>query len=141
VVEVVLLLEFKRVTRRLENRQERAISHLVKGVQHTGLAARLRFLDFEGVHQRQPQELLIELPGLFGVAAAVGIVVKTIDHRTIPHIINSRRHLRLMLAKISADARYWHPGWISTIGQEAGSIATRSGNLDHKIQGQCPKDL
>jgi hypothetical protein len=35
------------------------------------------------VKQRQPEDVLIEMPGLFGVLAAVGKVVQTLDRSSL----------------------------------------------------------
>jgi hypothetical protein len=44
------------------------------------MPAAFRFRDVERLHQRQPEETLVEAPRLLGVAAAVGVVVQSLDH-------------------------------------------------------------
>ena len=80
-VEVVLLLELERHVRRLEEGQEAAVVQPVEGVQVLAVAPGLGDADLQRRRQRQPQEVLVELARLFGVAAAIGVVMQALDAR------------------------------------------------------------
>jgi len=79
-VVVVLRLELERPVGRLEEGEARAVVHAVEAVQHGGAPAALRLADHEGVGERQAEEILVEAPRLLRVAAAIGVVVKALDH-------------------------------------------------------------
>jgi hypothetical protein len=49
-------------------------------MQHTGLPARFRYVNFESIYEGQTQKFFVELARLFGVATAVRVMVQTIDH-------------------------------------------------------------
>ena len=71
---------------RLEKGEERAIVHRVEGVQGIGLAPALGLLDLERAGQGKSEEILVESPGLLGIAAAIGVVVQPPDHRRSPDL-------------------------------------------------------
>jgi hypothetical protein len=82
-VEIVLFLELEILAvlaRHFEEGEAGAILHLVEGVQHARLAAGLRRLDLEGVDEWEAEEVLVELPRLLGVPAAIGVVMQSLDH-------------------------------------------------------------
>ncbi len=79
-VEVVLVLELKRHVERLEEREARPVVHRIERVQRVGAATALGLCNLERVDQRQPEEFLVELPGLFRVATAIGVVMQSLDH-------------------------------------------------------------
>ena len=79
-IKIMLLLELEWHARRLEKRQTGAIIELVKGVQDTGIATSLGLPDLEGLNQRQAEKVFVELSGLLGVLAAVGVVMEFSDH-------------------------------------------------------------
>ena len=84
-IEVMLVLELERHVGRLEEGEARAVVELEEGVQHAGagIAAGHGLLDLERVHERQTEEILVEAPRLFGIAAAIGVVMQTLDHGTL----------------------------------------------------------
>ena len=49
-------------------------------MQGLGGAAAFGFADLEGIDQRQPQKVTVELARLLGVAATVGVVVQSFEH-------------------------------------------------------------
>src|SRR5690242_9612595 len=56
-------------------------------MQHFSGAPALGDADLEGIDQRQAQKVLVEFARLFGVAAAISVVVKTLDaHRTTSNV-------------------------------------------------------
>ena len=79
-VEVVLPLEVEVHIRRLEKGDAGAIVHAVEGVQDARRPARLRLADVKSRRERQSEEVLIELPRLLGIAAAISSVVQSLDH-------------------------------------------------------------
>ena len=64
--------------RRFEEREKRAVVHLIKRMQHAGLAPAFGFVDLERLRQRQLQKILVELARCFGVPAAVGVVMQSV---------------------------------------------------------------
>ncbi len=83
-IEVVLRLELERHVRGFEKGEERAVVETIERVQRGGLATALRFPDLERARERQPQEILIELPRLSRVAATICVVMQTLDHLRAP---------------------------------------------------------
>jgi hypothetical protein len=79
-VVVVLRLEVERAVGRLEESEARAVVHAIEAVQHGGAPAALGLANDEGVGERQAEEILVEAPRFLGVPAAIGVVVKTLDH-------------------------------------------------------------
>src|SRR5204863_6633175 len=67
----------------------RAVIHREKGVQS------LSFADLEGADQLQAEEILVEDPRLFRVAAAIGVVVQAFDHRMPRVLVVAMRFGRL----------------------------------------------
>src|SRR5262245_60209729 len=84
-VEIVLVLELERHVGRLEEGEAGTVVELEEGMQHagTGLAAGHGGIDLEGVDQRQSEEFLVEFPRLLRVAAAIGVVMQTLDHQAL----------------------------------------------------------
>ena len=89
-IEVVLRLELERPAGRLEERHARAVAHLEEGMQDVGRSPRLRLPDFESLHERKPQEVLVEAAGLLGIPATEGRVMKTLYGR--PGRVTLRGH-------------------------------------------------
>jgi hypothetical protein len=80
-IEVVLLLELERPLRHFEEREARAVAHRVERVERARRAPRLRRRQLDRRHERKAEELLVEAPRLFRIAAAVRAVVQAFDHR------------------------------------------------------------
>src|SRR5262249_22819103 len=84
-----LVLELERHVRRLEEGEAGPVVELEERVQHAGAcaAAGHRRLDLEGVDQRQAEEVLVELPGLLRIAAAIGVVMQSLYHGCAPVVL------------------------------------------------------
>src|SRR5512145_2069431 len=80
-VEVVLRLELERPIRRFEEREKRAVSETVEGVQHVGRPSGLRASNLQRLGERQPEKILVEPARLFRVAAAISVVMQSANHR------------------------------------------------------------
>src|SRR5262249_11824238 len=57
-----------------------AVVHLEKGMK------RLAFVDLESADHPQTEEILVKSPRLFGITAAISIVVQPLDHRALPSL-------------------------------------------------------
>ena len=79
-VVVVLRLEVERHVRRLEEGDAGAVVHSIEGMKGAGVPARLGLSDFQRRDERQAEEVLVEFPGLLGIATAIGGVVQSLDH-------------------------------------------------------------
>ena len=78
-VEIVLLLELERHVRHFEEREARAVVHLVETCSTCVSRPVLVAVISKRVDERQAEEVLVELPRLLGVAAAIGVVMKALD--------------------------------------------------------------
>src|SRR3984893_5335082 len=97
-VERILPLEFERLAGGLKKRQERAVRHLEKRVQGAPL------VDLERAEQRQAEKFLVEHPRLFGVAAAIRVVVQALNlgHVSLQYLVVQKKILTFL-----ADNTFW----------------------------------
>src|SRR5438093_247699 len=79
-VIIVLVLEFERLVGRLEESEERAVVEPIKCMQRVCFSSALGLGDLERSRQFEPQKILVKAPRLLGIAATIGVVVKTLDH-------------------------------------------------------------
>ena len=80
----MLLLELEGLVRCLEKGQARAVVHLEKSVQDVRIPSGFGFADRQRTDQGQAEEFLVEFSGFLGIPAAVGVVMKTLDHGVSP---------------------------------------------------------
>src|SRR5207244_10059684 len=74
---IVLPLEIERLARHFEEGEAGAVIHLEECVETLAAA------DFEGADQAQAEKILIEDPRLLGIAAAIRVMVQTLDHASL----------------------------------------------------------
>jgi hypothetical protein len=77
-VERVLLLELERRPRDLKKGEAGAVIHLEERVEPATL------VDLERADQTKPEEILVEAACLFRVATAIGVMVQTFYHASLP---------------------------------------------------------
>ena len=79
-IQRVLALEVERRTGHLEEGEAGAVVHLEEGME------RRAFLYLERADHPQTEEILVKSPCLFGITAAISIVVQPLDHPPLPSL-------------------------------------------------------
>ena len=82
-IEIVLLLEresFPSSPGASKKARHEPSFICIEGMQHAVSRPVFVCADLEALHQRQAEEVLVELPRLLGIAAAIGVVMQSLDH-------------------------------------------------------------